>query len=261
MTVNEDLKFIPLNIKKQFIEKNSTWIPLIDGEDLQIENLNENFLMNFENNINNFSLEQRNIKVLDNTDENKMIPNIKKQKFEEDFNLEYPSETYEEELYSYNNEGCKKTNNNNLNYSNENKMNNNYYKDNNLNYYNYDNDNYNNNSYKSNNNNNYKDDNMKNNKTYNKNEEFQDKNKLIEVDYYKELIHMSLLREVDFNLNIDNNLRNNKNLNLKIDEIFNKIKGEESIVETFKVYNVPKPISDLVIKKIIKIALENYEYK
>ena len=68
---------------------------------------------------------------------------------------------------------------------------------------------------------------------------------------------MSLLRDVDFNIN--DNFRNTKNLNKKIDEIFNIIKKEESIIETFKVYNIPKPLSDLIIKKIIKISLENYE--
>ena len=71
---------------------------------------------------------------------------------------------------------------------------------------------------------------------------------------------MSLLRSVDFNSNTDTNFRGNK-LSSKIDEIFNQVKSEDSIVETFKVYNIPKPISDLVIKKIIKIALENYECK
>lgn len=327
--INEDLKFIPLNIKKQFIEKNSTWVPLIDGDNIQAENFNENFLVNFENNINNLSLEQRDIRVLNNVDDN-MLPNIKKEKFEENFDLEYPSETYEEELYSYNKDDCKKTNNN-LNYNNQSKKNN---YNNNLNYYDYNNENNNNykenNGYKYNNNPNYNNknnnnqnnnieynngidtngninkngnnyngninnndnnydknidnntnnyNNLNNNKNnYNKNlnnngdnynnnlnnngsyNNSQNKDEPIELDYYKELIHMSLLRNVDFNSNIDTNFRGNK-LNSKIDEIFNQVKSEDSIVETFKVYNIPKPISDLVIKKIIKIALENYECK
>ena len=329
--INEDLKFIPLNIKKQFIGKNSTWVPLIDGDNIQLENLNEKFLVNFENNINNLSLEQRDIRVLNNVDDN-MLPNIKKEKFEENFDLEYPSETYEEELYSYNKDDCKNTsnnlnynnqiknnnpNNNNMGYSNEinnnnynknlnnnekyysNDLNNNgAYNNNNQNKYgnNYDNlsnkvnnnpnnngndynnnlnnneaynnnnknkygNNYNNlnnkvNSNPNNNGNDYNN-NLNNNDTYNNN---QNTDEPVELDYYKELIHMSLLRSVDFNSNSDTNFRGNK-LSSKIDEIFNQVKSEDSIVETFKVYNIPKPISDLVIKKIIKIALENYECK
>lgn len=288
--INEDLKFIPLNIKKQFIGKNSTWVPLIDGDNIQLENLNEKFLVNFENNINNLSLEQRDIRVLNNVDDN-MLPNIKKEKFEENFDLEYPSETYEEELYSYNKDDCKNTsnnlnynnqiknnnpNNNNMGYSNE--INNNYNKNlnNNENYYSDDLNNngaYNNNNQNKygnnydnlsnkvnnnpNNNGNDYNNNLNNNDTYNNN---QNTDEPVELDYYKELIHMSLLRSVDFNSNADTNFRGNK-LSSKIDEIFNQVKSEDSIVETFKVYNIPKPISDLVIKKIIKIALENYECK
>ena len=288
--INEDLKFIPLNIKKQFIGKNSTWVPLIDGDNIQLENLNEKFLVNFENNINNLSLEQRDIRVLNNVDDN-MLPNIKKEKFEENFDLEYPSETYEEELYSYNKDDCKNTsnnlnynnqiknnnpNNNNMGYSNE-INNNNYNKNlnNNEKYYsndlnnngaynnnNKDGNNYNNklnnkvNNNPNNNGNDYNN-NLNNNDTYNNN---QNTDEPVELDYYKELIHMSLLRSVDFNSNADTNFRGNK-LSSKIDEIFNQVKSEDSIVETFKVYNIPKPISDLVIKKIIKIALENYECK
>ena len=289
--INEDLKFIPLNIKKQFIGKNSTWVPLIDGDNIQLENLNEKFLVNFENNINNLSLEQRDIRVLNNVDDN-MLPNIKKEKFEENFDLEYPSETYEEELYSYNKDDCKNTsnnlnynnqsknnnpNNNNMGYSNE-INNNNYNKNLNNNEKYYSNDLNNNGAYNNNNQNKYGNNydnlsnkvnnnpnnngndynnNLNNNDTYNNN---QNTDEPVELDYYKELIHMSLLRSVDFNSNADTNFRGNK-LSSKIDEIFNQVKSEDSIVETFKVYNIPKPISDLVIKKIIKIALENYECK
>lgn len=234
---NEDLKFIPINIRTQFTEKNSTWLPQLDVNNLQSENLNESFLINFENNINDLSLERRNIKILDNIDTKKALPDMKKEKFEEDFDLEYPSETYEEELYSYNKEDCKKINNNfNSNNFNSNPSN------------------YNNVNKDINNKNNE----MNNNKIKN-NENSSDENTLIELDYYTELIHMSLLRDVDFNSN--DNFRNTKNLNKKIDEIFNIIKKEESIIETFKVYNIPKPLSDLIIKKIIKISLENYEDK
>lgn len=229
---NEDLKFIPINIRTQFTEKNSTWLPQLDVNNLQSENLNESFLINFENNINDLSLERRNIKILDNIDTKKALPDMKKEKFEEDFDLEYPSETYEEELYSYNKEDCKKINNN------------------------FNSNNFNSNS--SNYNNVNKDINNKNNEM-NNNKIKNNENTLMELDYYTELIHMSLLRDVDFNIN--DNFRNTKNLNKKIDEIFNIIKKEESIIETFKVYNIPKPLSDLIIKKIIKISLENYEDK
>lgn len=236
---NEDLKFIPINIRTQFTEKNSTWLPQLDVNNLQSENFNESFLINFENNINDLSLERRNIKILDNIDTKKALPNMKKEKFEEDFDLEYPSETYEEELYSYNKGDCKKINNNfNSNLSNYN--------------------NFNSNSSNYDNVNKYINNEMSNNKIKN-NENSSDENTLIELDYYTELIHMSLLRDVDFNSN--DNFRNTKNLNKKIDEIFNIIKKEESIIETFKVYNIPKPLSDLIIKKIIKISLENYEDK
>ncbi|MBE6053088.1 MAG: hypothetical protein E7212_04100 [Clostridium sartagoforme] len=75
-------------------------------------------------------------------------------------------------------------------------------------------------------------------------------------------IHMELLRNLSFQNILDNNYRGGEESTLnEVDTIFNIIKGDNSIVDTFKAYNIPAPIYNLVIKKIIYVTLENLRGK
>ena len=338
---NDDLNFIPLNIRNPFNENNSTWVPLLDSNFLNANDFNNNFIFGFGNSIDNSNLEVRSLKTLDYVEKNRQET---KQQFDEDFNLEYPSETYNEALFSYDKK-CKGLNNNtninknitsnnpninesyytpNNNYNNNSMINNNMNNipNNNMNNIpnndmnnipnnnmsNIPNNNMNNipnnsmsnipnnmNNISNNNMNNTPNNNMNNmlnneyynqnnnlnndiggnfyNSSNNKNINANSANKTLKEDgnetkltyikdgCYEELIHMKLLRNIDFNNSFEDKFRGKGDLSEKVDRIFNSIKNEESIMETFKVYSVPKPICDLIIKKIIKIALENYECK
>ncbi|MGG7144526.1 hypothetical protein ACQPVP_13875 [Clostridium nigeriense] len=223
----DDLKFMPLNIREPFLDKDSSWFPIIDMALPTFSELSNNFLLGFATPVDNSNLQGNSLKTLDFIQNNNLnVQNAQNNQsaedFTKDFNLEYPSETLSEELYSYNkDEGCKSINNstNNMNMENTNMPN--------INMQNM---------------------NMQN---MNNNKGNQD-----------EPIHMNLLRNFNFEFYLDNSYRGESSNQIEeIDRIFNVIKGDNSIVETFKAYNIPKPISNLIIKKIIKITLENSKSK
>lgn len=129
----EDLKFIPLNITEAFREKDSTWFPIIDMALPAFSEVPNSFALKFVTPMDNSNLQVNTLKTLDyiqNNNSNLQNNNQEVKKFEEDFNLEYPSETLSEELFSYNKDSkCKKgtsnTNNQNNNAKNIQKINNN----------------------------------------------------------------------------------------------------------------------------------------
>lgn len=82
------------------------------------------------------------------------------------------------------------------------------------------------------------------------------------ADFEINLIHMELLRELNEDTTHSNFFRGESyNLLEEIDEIFNIIKNDEDIINIFKAYSMPEPIYNLVINKIIKSTLENTTYK
>ena len=82
------------------------------------------------------------------------------------------------------------------------------------------------------------------------------------ADFEINLIHMELLRELNEDT-IHSNFFRGESYNLleEIDEIFNIIKNDEDIINIFKAYSMPEPIYNLVINKIIRSTLENTTYK
>ncbi len=129
----EDLKFIPLNITEPFRKKDSTWFPIIDMALPAFSEVPNSFTLKFVTPMDNSNLQGNTLKTLDyiqNNNSSLQNNNQAAKKFEEDFNLEYPSETLSEELFSYNKDSkCKKgisnTNNQNNNANNIQKINNN----------------------------------------------------------------------------------------------------------------------------------------
>ena len=169
--------------------------------------------------------------------------NLQQQQLSNDasFDLEYPSESLGEELHSYNNvDGCKsketKRENILINNKQESIIN--------TNDIIYGNDSL---DIKGNDNLDIKeDDNLDINY-----EEF-------EID----LVHIELLRELNEETSYSSFFRGEGyNLLEEMDEIFSIISKDEDIINIFKSYNMPEPIYNLVINKIIKRTLENTTYK
>lgn len=297
---DDDLKFIPLNIKEPFLDKDSSWFPMIDTALPTFCDLPNSFVLGFSSSVDNSNLEGNSLKTLDFIQNSNLnVPNTGNNQaineFNNSFNLEYPSEILSEELYSYNKDGeCKSINgsmNNNVNMPNMNNgnMNGMNMNNGNMNGMNMNNGNmqgynssygnmqgYNsnygnnqgNNTSKLNNTGGMNNTNMKglNGYNYNNNQEagIQDeKNTRVSPNTNKdELIHMNLLRSLNFDDYLYDGYRGESgNLMQEIDRIFNLVKSDNSIMDTFKAYNLPKPISDLIIKKIIKMTLENSKCK
>lgn len=286
---DDDLKFVPLNIKEPFLDKDSSWFPMIDTALPTFSDLPNSFVLGFSSSVDNSNLEGNSLKTLDfiqnsNLNTPNMGNNQAANEFNNNFNLEYPSETLSDELYSYNKDGeCKSINgsmNNNVNMPNMNNGNMNGMNTNNGNMQGYNssygnmkgyNSNYGNNqgnnTSKLNNTGGMNNTNMKGLNGYNYNNQeagIQDeKNTRVSTNTNKdELIHMNLLRSLNFDDYLYDGYRGESgNLMQEIDRIFNLVKSDNSIMDTFKAYNLPKPISDLIIKKIIKMTLENSKCK
>ncbi|MFU7514453.1 hypothetical protein [Clostridium sp. HCS.1] len=331
----EDLKFIPLNITEPFREKDSTWFPIIDMALPAFNEIPNSFALKFITPMDNSNLQGNTLKTLDyiqNDNSNLQNNNQAAKKFEKDFNLEYPSETLSEELFSYNKEDkCKKgtsnTNNENNNATNmqktNNKMNkfneisnlnvsnnssgmnnpntmnnpnwmNNPNTMNNLNWINNNNETNNpnmlNNPNEMNNSNSVSHPNTMNNPngmnnpgavnypntmnnlngmnnpnaTNNPNgmQNTNMKSMINNRNYMEEPIHMELLRNLSFGDYLTKSYRGEEDNNLdKVDMIYGSIKNDNSIMDTFKAYNIPKPIYQLITKKIIKITLDDENCK
>ncbi len=264
---DDDLKFIPLNVREPFIDKDSSWFPVIDLNLPSFSNIPQGFVLGFTAQTDNSNLVGTRLKTLDYVQSNNLNVKdtenpIEKKQFEEDFNLYYPSETLGEELPSYNKEDkCKKinaseesTNKNNISNISKNPqvqgMN----------------QGMNNSEMQGINNleaqgiNNPKTQEMDN--INNQGTKIQDMNMKNSSGDLAEPIHMKLLRNLDFESYLDTEYRGDEESKIKdIDRIFNIIKDDKSIVDTLKAYNLPKPIYDLIIKKIIKLTLENSKYK
>lgn len=274
-TDKDDMKFIPLNIMEPFIDKNSNWIPNIDLTPPNFNNIPEGFVLGFGSPIDNSNLQGTPLKTLDfiqnndlNMQNNKFnMQNFQnQQEFEKDFDLYYPSETLGEELYSYNKkEKCKSSNS--INKENQGTYKNNTnWQSGNMNNLNNNNNNLQNENV--NNSNNINGQNMNNNQNTNVCEQkgMQNTSENIPIiqnrdSAFQELIHMELLRKLDFEDYLGGGFRGEDNNFKDIEDIFRVIKDDKSIIDTFKAYNIPKPIYEMIIKKIIMITLENSKYK
>lgn len=284
----EDLKFIPLNITEPFREKDSTWFPIIDMALPAFNEIPNSFVLNFITPMDNSNLQGNTLKTLDyiqNDNSNLQNNNQSAKEFEKDFNLEYPSETLSEELFSYNKEDkCKKgtstTNNGNNNATNMQKTNpntmSNFNGINNLNVSNnssgmnnpntMNNSNWMNNPNIMNNPNEMNNPNIMNNPNTTNNpngmQNMNIKSMINNRNYMEEPIHMELLRNLSFGDYLTKSYRGEEDNNLdKVDMIYGSIKNDNSIMETFKTYNIPKPIYQLITKKIIKITLDDENCK
>jgi hypothetical protein len=249
---DDDLKFMPLNIREPFLDKDSSWFPVIDMALPDFSELPNSFLSGFSTPVDNSNLEGNSLKTLDliqnnNLNVQNLDNNQSAEEFTKDFNLEYPSETLEEELYSYNKDKkCKSINDstNNINMQNMKNNSGNMSGMNNVNMQG------NNMGNMNSGNENINGMNMNNRKTQSYNSNY--------GNTQDEPIHMNLLRSFNFESFLDGKYRGESgSLIEEIDRIFNIVKNDSSITQTFKAYNIPKPISDLIIKKIIKITLEN----
>lgn len=221
---DDDLKFIPLNISEPFTDKDSSWFPIIDMALPTFSEIPNSFALGFVVPCDNSNIEWNSLKTLDyiqNDTINVQSNNINQEtkEFEQNFNLEYPSETLGEALFSYNkDEKCKK--NTNLNQGSMQNTNSNM------------------------------------NKMSNTNIKSME-NRQGDVE---EPIHMELLKNFNFGNTLYSTYRGEEEIQQE-DMLFNMLKSDNSIGDTFKAYNMPKPISDLIIKKIIRICLENSNNK
>lgn len=280
---DDDLKFMPLNIREPFLDKDSSWFPIIDMALPDFSELPNSFLLGFATPVDNSNLEGNSLKTLDFIQNNNVnlqntANNQSAEEFTKNFDLEYPSETLSEELHSYNKDTkCKSLNGstNNMPMKNNSSNNGNMsgMKNSNMNIGNENMQGYNTNygNTQGTNTNEMNNTNMKGLNGYNYNNQgvegreinnISTSSKKSKVDNQDEPIHMRLLRNFNFEGFLDSDYRGESGSQIEeIDRIFNIVKSDNSIIQTLKAYNVPKPISDLIIKKIIKITLENSKYK
>ncbi|GAB6167760.1 hypothetical protein JCM1393_02200 [Clostridium carnis] len=121
LAIDDDLKFIPLNIKEPFSSKDSNWLPFINLNCQSTTNMTNNFIADFATpmlyeNLNKGLVNIPDLEVIPlpnnvtNNTSNKNEPNLNMNnknvttpnQSSENYTLEYPSETISEELYSYN---------------------------------------------------------------------------------------------------------------------------------------------------------------
>ena len=258
---DDDLKFIPLNISEPFRDKDSTWFPIIDMALPTFSEVPNTFTLSFANTnpIDNSNLQVNNLNTLGyiQNDNSNLQNNGNKQvkNFEKNFNLEYPSETLNEELMSYNKENkCKKNANNSINKNNNTTNIQKSTSDQMSNFNEMNNPNIINNPSAMNKTN------SMNNTTGMQN--INNESMINNRDYIEEPIHMELLRNLNFDSYLNKSYRGEEeNKSDQIDIIFGSIKNDNSIIETFKAYNIPRPIYELVIKKIIQLAVDEANCK
>ena len=296
----DDLKFIPLNLNEVFEQRDSSWFPIIDMALPQFTEIPNSFALNFAFPIDNSSIEGSSLKTLDyvQNDNNNLQNNNTNQGQNGaggNFDLEFPSEIMTEDLVSYNKDSkCKKgtgistpgsntspnsggfntgTGTGNMNNvpggntgqssggfntgTGAGNMNNVPGTNTGLNSGGF------NTGIGTGNMNNVPGSNTGlNSGGFNTGSstnmpQINSGRTLVEVP-----IHMELLRNLSFQNILDNNYRGGEESTLnEVDTIFNIIKGDNSIVDTFKAYNIPAPIYNLVIKKIIYVTLENLRGK
>ncbi|AYE33488.1 hypothetical protein [Clostridium septicum] len=220
--VDDDLKFVPLNIREPFSCKDSKWIPFINFDVDPDRNITNNFLFGFGSPIDNNSINSgivnipqipvmspNTTNIPQNTLEPSLNPSIiptlpqnnttNPNNNEGAINLLYPSEVPSDELYSYNKTGSCKAN---------------------------------------------RVVDIPSTLSENLNSKFNE-----------DLTHMNILKDFDFSMDDSSDLRSSNCSN--IDKIFKEIEDNHSgILGTFKAYRMPYPISSLIVKKVIKLSLE-----
>lgn len=200
---DDDLIFVPLNIKEPFSQCNSSWTPAINFDKSNVNNLTNNFFIGLPPVIGSncdLKLPEPTLipkpltpypKVSDelnselNTYDKPLQPSMEKIG---ESDLKYPSEISEEELYSY--------------------------------------------------------------------------NEIEQVKRFDEEIesnppHLELLRSFDFSMDeVNNNIRGSHDST--VDTIYeNILKSNNGVLSALKAYRIPYPIATLIIKRIIKLTLQN----
>ena len=318
---DDDLKFIPLNISEPFRGKDSTWFPIIDIALPAFSEIPNSFASSFSTPFDNSNVQPNTLKTLDfiqGDNANLQKNNQQLQNFEQDFDLEYPSEIFNEELPSYNkNEMCKQnTSKNNMmqqgqgqqnmipqgqgqqnigsqnmmpqgqgqqNTSSQNMMPQGQGQQNTSSQnimpqgQGYQNTGLQNMMPQGQGQQNtgsqnmmpqgqgYQNTGLQNMMTQGQGQQ----NTGNQIDtgnsqyinnrgYLEEPIHMDILRNLTFEDYLIKPYRGeDENQINQIDNIFKMINNDKSITDTFKAYNVPRPIYELIIKKIIKMTLDN----
>ena len=263
----DDLEFIPLNITEPFRERDSTWFPIIDMALAAFNEMPNSFTLSFATpTIDNSNLQGNNLNTLDyiqSDNINLQNKNNEVKSFEKNFNLEYPSETISEELTSYNKDDkCKKaTNNANIKNKNNNTTNTPKINPNEMNNppNAMNNPNTMNNPNSMNNPNTMNNPNSMNNPNVIQNMNMES---MINRQYIEEPIHMDLLRNLSFEGYLTKSYRGEEESQLEqVDMIFASLKKDNSIIDTFKAYNIPSSIYELIAKKIIKLTLDDSNCK
>lgn len=249
VNVDEDLKFIPLNLKEPFKSKDSSWVPCINM-DIPTNNMTNNFFMGLPDLQNTQGLT-----ALPNMNTDQMPP------YSSTFSTPSPFALNNANMNLNNNSNMQPNNmqsnsNNNLNPNNAFNPNNNTNPNNNLNLNNTPNQNNNFNP------NNIIDENElypsegPQDELYSYNTDNNNNNNMNRsID---NLIHLDILRDFDLSLDSDITTDNRDDSNITIDKVFNDIEDNNNgLLSTLKSYRMPYPIATLVIKKIIKATLDH----
>ena len=283
---DDDLKFIPLNISEPFRAKDSTWFPIIDIALPAFSEIPNSFASSFSTPFNNSNVQPNTLKTLDfiqgdnaNLQKNNLQKNNQQlQNFQQDFDLEYPSEIFNEELPSYNkNEKCKQnTGSQNMMQQGQGQQNTSPQNmiqqgqgQQNTGLQNmmqqgqgYQNTGLQNMMQQGQGQQNTSSQNMMQQGQGQQNTGNQidtgNSQYINNREYLEEPIHMDILRNLTFEDYLIKPYRGEDGNQInQIDNIFKMINNDKSITDTFKAYNIPRPIYQLIIKKIIKMTLDN----
>ena len=81
----------------------------------------------------------------------------------------------------------------------------------------------------------------------------------IDNNYLNNIVNpLEVLRDFDLSIDLDDTYRHDKCGEANVEEIFCELESKNAgIIATMKAYRIPYPITKLLIKKIIKISLDN----
>ncbi len=298
---DDDLKFIPLNISEPFRAKDSTWFPIIDIALPAFSEIPNSFASSFSTPFNNSNVQPNTLKTLDfiqgdnaNLQKNNLQKNNQQlQNFQQDFDLEYPSEIFNEELPSYNkNEKCKQnTGSQNMMQQGQGQQNTSPqnmiqqgqgqqntglqnmmqqgqgYQNTGLQNMMQQGQGYQNTGLQNMTQQGQGQQNTSSQNMMQQGQGQQNTGNQIDTgnsqyinnrEYLEEPIHMDILRNLTFEDYLIKPYRGEDGNQInQIDNIFKMINNDKSITDTFKAYNIPIPIYQLIIKKIIKMTLDN----
>ena len=255
--MDDDLKFMPLNLKEPFKSKDSSWTPCINL-DIPTNHMTNNFFMPLPD-----IQPTQSFNTMPNMMDNQIPP----------YSSNFPTQSTWEMNNGFTNMDLNNNSNFQPNTMQPNNMQPNNMQPNSSNNLNQSNIvqedelypsevledelfSYNTNNPNSNTNNNFNNNNPSNNNFNNpsNNNSIPNTNR-----YMDELIHLDILRDFDFSIDsdINSNTRGSSNDATTVDKIFRNIEdNNDELLETFKSYKIPYPMTTLVIKKIITASLD-----